>query len=259
MFGAKYSRLKYWVISLILFVIFAIITSFGRFYADNGEYDIAIKYNIISMIVSLMWINTLANRIRDYRGNPWFALFSLIPIVNLALGLYYGFTKYKKTSTADIQKTTTEAASIKETEYAHSDDNKSNLDDIDDEVYESIADELKNSKRKEGVWLKALNNSDGNENKALTLYTKYRAKAIQDEITEKNEQAAAFTKLENDKNDYYSIRERKLQTFLKQNSLSVVERRINGNNIKVKHTGGFLLNLITSSVIYYANDKWSYA
>jgi succinate dehydrogenase hydrophobic anchor subunit len=50
---------------------------------------------IIIFIISLLWLNTLANRIRQYGSNPWVALWALIPFVNIVLGLYYGIVKGK--------------------------------------------------------------------------------------------------------------------------------------------------------------------
>ncbi len=45
-------------------------------------------------------------------------------------------------------------------------------------LYEKIANELSQNIRKEGLWLKAIQNTDGNENRALALYIKYRSEAI---------------------------------------------------------------------------------
>jgi hypothetical protein len=44
--------------------------------------------------VTLIWINVLANRIRDFGGNPWLALFAIFPLVNSIFTLYYGIKQY---------------------------------------------------------------------------------------------------------------------------------------------------------------------
>ena len=57
--------------------------------------------NIIQILIvillfyspNIIWINVLANRIRDYGSTPWIALFALILLVNIILGIYYGVKK----------------------------------------------------------------------------------------------------------------------------------------------------------------------
>jgi len=51
-------------------------------------------------------------------------------------------------------------------------------------LYEEVATELSNNIRKEGLWLKAIQNTDGDENRALALYIKYRSEAIKVEKQE---------------------------------------------------------------------------
>jgi len=98
MFGAKYSRLKFWIISICLLFITSFINGMGGIFegvADNGAQNIALGLYILVTIFSLIWVNTLANRIRDYGSNPWIALFGIIPIVNIILALYYGIANKK--------------------------------------------------------------------------------------------------------------------------------------------------------------------
>ena len=45
-------------------------------------------------------------------------------------------------------------------------------------LYEEVANELAEGIKKEGLWLKALENTEGNEVRARTLYTKYRVESI---------------------------------------------------------------------------------
>jgi flagellar FliL protein len=97
-FGAKYSRLIYWIISIILFFISSFFFGVGnQLERENAIGAAAISFGI-SFLISLIWINTLSNRIRDYGGNPWFALFALIPLMNLILGIYYGIENKKNQS-----------------------------------------------------------------------------------------------------------------------------------------------------------------
>ena len=105
MFGAKYRRLKFWIISICLLIPLSIIKVFVKAFESSGdENSVLILYTIIS-IISLIWINTLANRIRDYGSDPWISLFALIPLVNIGLALYYGIAKSKsKPQKIDITK-----------------------------------------------------------------------------------------------------------------------------------------------------------
>lgn len=97
MFGAKYSRLKYWVILLLL-----LIPTFPLMIIDQvmERGGIDESFNLLLAIgflaIGFFQLNTLANRIRDYGSNPWYALLALIPLVNLGVGLYYGIVQYKK-------------------------------------------------------------------------------------------------------------------------------------------------------------------
>ena len=45
-------------------------------------------------------------------------------------------------------------------------------------IYEQVAKELANNSRKEGLWLKAEETTEGDENKTRALYIKYRSQAI---------------------------------------------------------------------------------
>lgn len=95
MLGAKYSRLKYWLISIILSIPAISLNNIARYFESTEQNDNAMVLYIIIFIISLLWLNTLANRIRQYGSNPWVALWALIPFVNIVLGLYYGIVKGK--------------------------------------------------------------------------------------------------------------------------------------------------------------------
>jgi len=97
MFGAKYSRTYYWVITIALAIFFA----FGSFhimqvFLESGD---AVRFeessNILFIITYILWLNTLANRIRDYGSRASMALLTLIPFVNVFMLFYYGIVQYK--------------------------------------------------------------------------------------------------------------------------------------------------------------------
>jgi hypothetical protein len=53
---------------------------------------------------------------------------------------------------------------------------------LEEQLYEQVVHELGNGQRRDGLWAKALANSDGLEEKAKALYIRYRVQSIKDEI-----------------------------------------------------------------------------
>jgi hypothetical protein len=51
----------------------------------------------------------------------------------------------------------------------------------EEKLYEQVAQELKAGKKREGIWVKAMAKSDGDLNKAESLYIELRVQAIKDE------------------------------------------------------------------------------
>jgi len=51
----------------------------------------------------------------------------------------------------------------------------------EEQLYEQIAQELESGERRDGLWVKALANAQGAEEKAQGLYIKYRVQSIKDE------------------------------------------------------------------------------
>jgi len=100
-FGKKYSRAKFWIVSSILLIVLSYVIQFRKFYYNMGDFDTAAILQFIALVIDIIWTNTLANRIRDYGSNPWISLFALIPFVNVGLALYYGSVKYKKKLVSD--------------------------------------------------------------------------------------------------------------------------------------------------------------
>jgi len=52
---------------------------------------------------------------------------------------------------------------------------------LEEKLFEQVALELSEGKRRNGLWAKALANCDGNEKKAKSLYIRYRVQSIKDE------------------------------------------------------------------------------
>jgi len=52
------------------------------------------------------------------------------------------------------------------------------VSEYEESIYNEIAEELSNGIRKEGLWIKAIQNTDGNESRALSLYIKYRSESL---------------------------------------------------------------------------------
>lgn len=198
MFGAKYSRLKFWIWSLILLIInipFAIIIKMG-IYLNYMEITLIITV-IMLLLPSIIWINTLANRIRDYGSNPWLALFAFVPFLSIFLALYYGIKQYKT-----VNNTENNDISLTKAVYNHAKDlsneikpaineykekhitSNNNFDNSnisennpilnEDKIYEKIMLEIEEDKKVKSTWAKALAQSDGNKDKAESLYINMR-------------------------------------------------------------------------------------
>lgn len=102
MFGAKYSRLAFWIWSIILLIPLSV---FGTFFmatemsADSTNLNLF--FNCLVSIIGIIWMNALANRIRDYGSNPWLALWTLVPLVNVGMAFYYGIARCRTDSKVD--------------------------------------------------------------------------------------------------------------------------------------------------------------
>lgn len=99
MFGVKYSRTKFWIWSIVLLIPASLLVTLTRATSMDPEiFKLNLIFRGLGLIVAMVWINVLANRIRDYGSNPWISMFSLIPLVNIGLALYYGSIQYIKKS-----------------------------------------------------------------------------------------------------------------------------------------------------------------
>jgi len=207
MFGAKYNRLKFWIISICLLIPITFAKVFAYVFENNGnDENTLVAYSIV-FIIGLIWINTLANRIRDYGSNPWIALFGIIPLVNIGLALYYGIAKSKskpekKTIIQSNNNSLTKAVynhgkdftseikpAINDYKEKHSSQNYkieevSNPDTFDmneDEIYEKIMIEIEENKKIKSTWARALSQSDGNKDKAESIYINLRVDQLRTE------------------------------------------------------------------------------
>lgn len=107
MFGAKYSRAKFWgmsvlllFLSLIVNVMFRVSENVDMNAIDSTGPIITIILVLIALAIQLAWINVLANRIRDYGDNPYLSLLALIPFVNIGMAFCYGIVPYKTSKEA---------------------------------------------------------------------------------------------------------------------------------------------------------------
>ena len=229
MFGAKYSRLKFWIISICLLIPAVISNVFVRVLetSENNQNGFFI-FLIINFVVVTLWINTLANRIRDYGSNPWISLFTLIPFVNIGLALYYGIVKAKNKpeNNENIKKEQTSLVKavinhskdivneikpvINEYKEKHNSLNtieketmtivSNNLEINEDEIYEQIMIEIEEDKKVKSTWAKALAQSDGDDKKENSLYINLRFQEIKNEKEVINKQSANNSYVENQQN-----------------------------------------------------------
>lgn len=94
-FGATYSRTKFWIITILTILFLGVPTSILNKVSEarGGGEEVLL---ILTLCVTGILINTLANRIRDYGSNPWLALWSILPLVGLFQALYFGIRFKKK-------------------------------------------------------------------------------------------------------------------------------------------------------------------
>lgn len=125
-------------------------------------------------------------------------------------------------------------------------------------IYNEVAEELSNDIRKEGLWLKAIQNTDGNESKTLALYIKYRSEAI------KTERQEAIEEIEANKLEYEKLEKRKkameeaekakvpneLQVFLKENGMNIVNQ-ISSLKVRANYN-----NSPIDANLEYISDQW---
>lgn len=215
MFGAKYSRLKFWIWSIILLIPFSFISVFVKATETSIELaDLNLFFRFLFLLVIVLWMNSLANRIRDYGSNPWISLFALIPLVNVGLALYYGIARSKnkpeynenikndetsltkavinhsKDIASEIKPAINEYkekhSSLKTTAEERPISVSNNSEMNEDEIYEQIMIEIEEDKKVKSTWAKALAQSDGDRDKAESLYINFRFLQVYNDLMNLN-------------------------------------------------------------------------
>lgn len=87
---------------------------------------------------------------------------------------------------------------------------------VEEQIYAQVVDELSKGQRRDGLWAKALSDSDGDETRAKALYIKYRVQSIVDETVvlkesqrkEREAQAAEQQALERERQRQYEAQRR---------------------------------------------------
>lgn len=268
MFGAKYSRLKFWIVSICLLIPTAILNGIAGAIEQNNP-DNAIFFYGIVFLLSLIWINTLANRIRDYGSNPWISLFAFIPLVNIGLSFYYGIANKKEPIDNVTKNNDNYDTSLTKAVYNHSKDvvrevkptinqykenhktSKSEpylQNDINEDlIYEQVMIEIEENRKVKSTWAKALAESEGNKDIAESLYINFRVK----EIKMFKEKEQDKNQLEKEKNLSLS-KEIKLKEFLKEKDFNLVNR-VNSDLAKVssnKH--------VMNGELKFIDEEWKF-
>jgi len=125
----------------------------------------------------------------------------------------------------------------------------------EEDLYEEVAKELSKNIRKEGLWLKAIQNTDGDENRALSLYIKYRSESLKAEkqiLLEKQRELRNAQQAEVKRREQvlHKKRHEQLIEFLDKNKMRIVERLADGRII------ANYSNTPIDAYLEYKNSKW---
>jgi len=280
-FPAEYSRKQFWIWSLILMIAnipVAIIDKAPMGNIHNANPLVIGLIFLVASLPTLFWIRTLANRIRDYGSNPYIALWAIIPLVNMFLGLYYGIVKYKKkdnvfqgsqdNSNASLAKAVKNHAkdiaedtkeNIKEYKVNHQtqksktlkttptvvqsttiEEEQSDIVDTDEDAhYEQALQEIEEGNQVKSIWAKALAKSDGVESKSKSLYIKYRVEDLKNK--ERKKQLEFETLQKNNQ----------LKNFLEENKLLNQVKKISKTKVIANHADSPI-----DVCIEFINGEW---
>ena len=124
-------------------------------------------------------------------------------------------------------------------------------------LYEEVANELSKDIRKEGLWLKAIQNTDGDEKRALSLYIKYRSESIK---TQKKLQYEEELKIKEIKNKeelkIKEIKNKEIKQQLYKEQFEISKIKFEQENIVDKF---YLHNCVVKSVsIRELSEKYNY-
>ena len=250
------------------------------------NFNSSLFFYVLTLIVVLMWVNALANRIRDYGSNPWIAVFSLLPLANIGLALYYGIVQHKKKPISDSA-TDDSNTSLAKVVYNHTKDIatevKPTIDDYkqkhassqipvqnedineapdqdtdllnDDTMYEQVMLEIEEDKKVKATWARALAQSDGDKDRAEALYIKFRVKTIKAERL-KAEKLRIEKKKAEEKEEQNRLRANKkeldlsLNLYLKQNGL-ILKKQISDYKLLAAYS-----NSPIEVIVEFRNNKW---
>lgn len=203
MFGAKYSRQKFWIILLLLLIPLVVLRMMETLAEAKEDANLMFIIAIGYFVIAGVQLNTLANRIRDYGSNPWLSLLALIPLVNLVVTFYYGIVQYKN-KPVDSNTSIHNSPSLSKAVYNHTKDiaseikptineykekhqtsktDTSNISSIDeDAIYEKVMLEIEENNKVKSTWAKALAQSEGVKDRAESLYINFRVQNIKNEV-----------------------------------------------------------------------------
>jgi len=125
---------------------------------------------------------------------------------------------------------------------------KQNNDEL---LYEYVLNEIEENKKMKGIWAKALAHSDGNDEKAKSLYMQYRVESIQDKFATLG---VAYNKLSKEKL-FEIINNNFEEEYEKFNTIKA--KKIQKEEEKYNKIGGFLsifgFFLLIVSVLYFTS------
>jgi len=142
--------------------------------------------------------------------------------------------------------------------------------EYEESIYSEVAEELSNDIRKEGLWLKAIQNTDGDENRALSLYVEYRSEAIRknklEQVKQQREKERVKLELEKQKKEdvekekklkLKQEKEKKLPIFLEKHNLKIIAK-IGSAYREVKYINRPIRSLFFNPIIVYKNNQWNF-
>ena len=130
------------------------------------------------------------------------------------------------------------------------------VSEYEESIYNEVAEELSNGIRKEGLWLKAIQNTDGDEARALSLYIKYRSEAMKMEKERISKQKKVQTEeLARQKRITKELEQKatapyQLKIFLQSNNLRKI-KDISETKILVNYN-----NSPIDAILEFINGSW---
>ena len=112
---------------------------------------------------------------------------------------------------------------------------------VEEQLYEQVATELRNGIKRDGLWLKSLEKSNGNEVKAKSIYIKYRIQSLIDEANITHErnlesQAKEYQEAMAHINNYISLLKSNGYTVNDTTKGWLITERIDGSTLIPKET-----------------------